>query len=297
MTRTDDVRDLQRYYPLFNEGYGTEYERYALNKFASRMVDRYNISSVLELPANGVMGAPGIKSLIFAKVGCDVTVAHPSEEFLSTAKKVWDAFGLDATFVKSHWLNSTFDDNSFDLVWNFCVYEHFDDPGAVIREMLRVTQQYVFIEIQNVFNIGYPLHRIHHLLRREPWDHGNPRQMKLSDVERVVTGHGASVVETGATDMPPWPDINIKLREMVSKKKSVQIRKIDKNPADELRPTVVLRDVSDVVGDMRSFGKSTVNDDVVLRMFDLWHFLVETKSPSVFKKFVAHHPYVIAEKI
>ena len=84
---------------------------------------------------------------------------------------------------------------------------------------------------------------------------------------------------------------------MVSKKKSVQIRKIDKKPADELRPTVVLRDVSDVVGDMRSFGKSAVKDDVVLRMFDLWHFLVETKSPSVFKKFVAHHPYVIAEKI
>lgn len=296
MTKTDDARDLQKYYPLFNEGYGTEYERYALNKFASRMVDKYNISSVLEMPANGVMGLPGIKSLIFAKIGCDVTVAHPSDKFLNTAKKVWDALGLDAKFVKSHWINSTFDSDSYDLVWNFCVYEHFDNPEAVVQEMLRVTRKYIFIEIQNVFNAGYPLHRIHHLLRREPWDHGNPSQMKLTDVKNVITACNASIAETGATDMPPWPDINIKLREMVSKKNSAQIQKIDKKPADELRPTVVLRDVGDVVSDICSFKKSTVKDDVVLRMFDFWYFLVETKSPSIFKKFVAHHPYTIAEK-
>ncbi len=74
-----------QYYPLFNEGYGTEYERFALNKFTSKMVKKYNISTVLEMPANGVMGMPGIKSLVFARMGCDVTVSHPSLEFLDTA--------------------------------------------------------------------------------------------------------------------------------------------------------------------------------------------------------------------
>jgi len=37
MKQPDAIKSLQQYYPLLSEGYGTEYERFALNKFAARM--------------------------------------------------------------------------------------------------------------------------------------------------------------------------------------------------------------------------------------------------------------------
>ncbi|KCZ70787.1 methylase involved in ubiquinone/menaquinone biosynthesis [Candidatus Methanoperedens nitroreducens] len=295
MKKTDSIKDLQQYYPLFNEGYGTEYERFALNKFIPRMVNKYSISTVLEMPANGVMGIPGIKSLGFAKIGCDVTVSHPSQTFLDTARKVWDAFGLEAKFIKSCWIGSKFKDDSFDLVWNFCVYEHFDNPGEVIQEMLRVTHRYIFLEIQNALNIGFPVHRLYHFLKRDAWDHGNLDQMKLSSIREIVNKNNALIVETGATDMPPWPDINIRLKEMASKKNNDQ--RIDKNPADKLRPAAGLKDVSEVINEIRLFQKSSTKNEIVFHLFNLWHLLIESSTPAPLKKFYAHHPYVIAEKI
>ena len=295
MRKTVNIGELQKYYPLLKEGYGTEYERFALNKFAVKMVKKYDISTVLEMPANGVMGISGIKSLVFAKLGCDVTVSHPSQEFLDNAKKIWDCFGLEADFVKTHWLNSIFKDDSFDLVWNFCVYEHFDDPEEVIREMLRVTNKYVFLEIQNVHNIGLPVHRLYHLIHNQPWDHGNMRQMNISTLTNILNGLNAISTEIGATDMPPWPDINIGLKEMLSRKKNEN--RIEVVPYGELRPQVRTKDVNDIVREINSFKTSKMKDDAVYRLFNIWYYLIESTTPFIFKRFFAHHPYMIAKKI
>jgi hypothetical protein len=73
----DASKALQKFFFAFDEGYGTAYERYAFDKFVTSMIDRYEITDVLEMPADGIMGIPGIKSMIFAKKGCEVTVVHP----------------------------------------------------------------------------------------------------------------------------------------------------------------------------------------------------------------------------
>jgi ubiquinone/menaquinone biosynthesis C-methylase UbiE len=321
MRRMNEIKELQKYFSSFDEGYGTEYERYALNRFISQMIDRYSISKVLEMPANGVMGIPGIKSMIFAKIGCEVTVAHPSREFLENAKKIWDAFGLDANFVKTPWINSVFEDNSFDLVWNFCVFEHFDDPKRVIQEMLRITRRYIFIEIQNVFNPGFPIHRFYHFIRKEPWDHGSPSKMKLSRIRNIITELNATTVETGATDMPPWPDINMRLQEVVSKKASDLI--LNEEPVGKLRPAVKIKPLNEIINGIHLWGsapsrappappqapegltrkpykgfveKLSMKKEIVHHLFDRWYRLVESKAPPALKKIFAHHPYIIAEK-
>jgi SAM-dependent methyltransferase len=295
MDKNDIIRDLQNYYPLFHEGYGTEYERFALNKFVLEIVDKYHISTVLEMPANGVMGIPGLKSMIFAKAGCKVTVSHPSREFLDDAKKMWDCFGLEAEFVQSPWIHSVFADDSFDLVWNFCVYEHFDNPRDVIREMLRVTRKDILLEIQNVHNIGLPIHRAYHTLRNEPWDHGDMRSMDLSHLNAVLTELHAGLVETGATDMPPWPDINIGLKEMLSRKhREVYIPPT--HEGSELRPRVRLRDRDTVIDEIRHFKTPRCKDGIVYHMFRFWHYCMERQMPFILKRYFAHHPYIIAGK-
>ena len=295
MRKEKRMDELNKYLFILDEGYGTEYERYALNNFASQMVNKYSISKVLEMPANGVMGIPGIKSLIFAKIGCEVTVLHPTKDFLDDAKKIWDAFGLDANFVKSHWINTGFNDNSFDLVWNFCVFEHFDDPKRVIEEMLRITKRYIFVYIQNASNPGFPIHRFYHFAKREPWDHGSLDKMKLSSIMNIINELNATTVETGATDMPPWPDINIRLKEMVSKEQS-NVKIEYKEPASKLRPSVKIKPLDEIINDIHQVENLPLKNEIVLLLFDIWYRVVESKAPASLKKIFAHHPYVIAEK-
>jgi SAM-dependent methyltransferase len=294
MQDRDVTSDLQKYYPLFHEGYGTEYERFALNRFVSRMVDRYGIHSILEMPANGVMGVPGIKSMIFAAAGCEVTVSHPSQEFLDNAKQVWDAFGLEATFARSPWIGSAFGSGSFDLVWNFCVFEHFADPGEVIAEMLRVTKGCIFLQIQNIHNIGLPIHRAFHAIRNEPWDHGEPASMDLSRLSGVIRENHGSILETGATDMPPWPDINIGLRDMLSGRKPAP--DMPAGPGAGLRPSVRTRDRAVLIGEIRNFKQPAPKDELVYQMFRAWYSVMETGMPFPLKRYLAHHPYIIAGK-
>lgn len=287
--KNDKIKSLQQYCHLFNEGYGTAYERFSLNKFIIGMVNKYNISTVLEMPANGIMGIPGIKSMIFAKLGCKVTVSHPSQEFLNNAKRIWDCFGLEADFVKSYWINSVFNDDSFDLVWNFCVYEHFENPKEVVREMLRVTKKYIFIENQNIHNIGLPLHRLYHILKNETWDHGNVQQMRLSNLRKIIDELNAIEIDIGATDMPPWPDINIRLKQILSEKDN-------KGVYNELRPMVRTKEISEVINEIKSFQEFRIKDKIIYYLFNIWYF-IEDRIPFILKGFLAHHPYIIAKKI
>ncbi|MHC1636019.1 MAG: class I SAM-dependent methyltransferase [Candidatus Methanospirareceae archaeon] len=279
--------ETYKYILSFDEGYGTAYERFAFDNFVASMIKRYKISKVLEMPADGIMGIPGIKSMIFARGGCEVTVAHPSKRILKDAKEIWKAFGLEAEFVRSYWINSPFKNNSFDLVWNFCVYEHFRNHKAVVEEMLRITRKYIFIEIQNVFNIGFLVHRLYHFLRREPWDHGKLRRMKINDLERVIKEAKADIVEIGATDMPPWPDINIKAEEMLKGGRGKENEK-----RDEIRPEVKLKPIDKLLEDI---SKPEDNSNSILYLFNIWYNL-ERRTPTFLKKFFAHHPYVIAKK-
>ena len=47
------------------ETFGVDYERYALGKLLKRLVKRYGIKKVLEIPSSGVKAMPSIYSLAF----------------------------------------------------------------------------------------------------------------------------------------------------------------------------------------------------------------------------------------
>ena len=79
-------------------------------------------------------------SVVLARRGAHVTLLDNSETAISISKELFSRHGQEATFV----LDSAFDmplpDNSFDVVWNAGVLEHFlfDDQVRMLQEMLRV---------------------------------------------------------------------------------------------------------------------------------------------------------------
>ncbi|MFH1721139.1 MAG: methyltransferase domain-containing protein [Candidatus Altiarchaeota archaeon] len=287
----DRVNLMQEYFCTLDEGMGTAYERYALNRFLNDLIERYKIEKVVEVPANGVMGVPGLKSMIFAMAGCEVTLVNPSEGAIEDMKTLWDALDLKADFVVADYYDTGLPANHADLVWNFCVYERFEDSAKVVAEMARISKKYVLIEIQNILNFGMPLHKAYHKLRGESWDHGTVEKMRYSDVVSDMDKANLDAIEIGATDMPPWPDINIRLKDVG--KDSYGLDKDD--PACHLRPAAVTKPLDQVIAGWERIKQKPELPDW-MTLLKLWYLLVETPMPTKIKLLLAHHPYVIGKK-
>lgn len=196
----------------FDEGLGIASERYAINnvllKFLAAHAVRHPITRVLEAPADGLMGVPGMNSVVFAReLGADVVVGSPSQALLVNSARFWERLNLRPKVAFSL-MNERFiqPDNSFDWVWNYCTFEHYEDAPALLHEMIRVSRRYVCVVTQNAYNYGYPIHRLYHRLHRQPWDHGNSRRMQMGNLVRLFQQCGLKVVARGCVDVPPWFD-------------------------------------------------------------------------------------------
>lgn len=196
----------------FDEGLGIASERYSVNKALLRLLDDqaegHSIKRVLEAPVDGLMGVPGMNSVVLAReLGADVVVGSPSEALLNRSARFWSELGLGHK-VEFRLIEERFPypDGSFDWVWNYCTFEHFEDARLLLLEMKRVSRRYVCLVTQNAYNYGYPIHRAYHLIHRQPWDHGYSRWMKLGNLARLFEECGLSVVDRGCVDVPPWFD-------------------------------------------------------------------------------------------
>lgn len=217
---TPDTRQLVRFLEAnlpdmattFDEGLGIASERYSINKalrcFFRREPGARTIARVLEAPVDGLMGIPGMNSVLFAReLGADVVVGSPSRAVLEHAAPFWGELGqrekvafavLEERFP--------FPDRAFDWVWNYCTLEHYRDARALLMEMKRVSRRFVCVVTQNAFNYGYPIHQLYHAARRQPWDHGDSRWMKLGNLVALFASCGLAVVDRGCVDVPPWFD-------------------------------------------------------------------------------------------
>jgi ubiquinone/menaquinone biosynthesis C-methylase UbiE len=197
----------------FDEGLGIASERFAVNKMLLKFLDEHaqgaRPSRVLEAPVDGLMGIPGMNSVVFARdVGANVVVASPSEALLDYSAAYWEQLGLRDRVEFCHLVDDRlpFEDHSFDWVWNYCTFEHFDDAPSLLNEMTRVSRRYVCVVTQNAFNYGFPIHLLYHRLRHQQWDHGSARWMRMSALEQLFEDSHLNVVQRGCVDVPPWLD-------------------------------------------------------------------------------------------
>jgi SAM-dependent methyltransferase len=98
-------------------------------------------------------------------------------------------------------------DASVDLAWNFNVMARQSHPQEVLSEMARVSRKYVLVCVPNRHHYAFGLHRLHHRVARQPWDHGRVELMQPQPWLRMFAGLGLRVQEIFWLDCPWWPDI------------------------------------------------------------------------------------------
>lgn len=285
-----DDSPTERLFPRLaslEEGFGSAYERYAVGLFLERLVARLGAQRIVEWPANGVLGVPGLKSLPLALLGCDVTLLSPSDELLRGARTMWRAAGAEPRLVVA----SPEDDGavapgSFDLAWSFCSFEHAKNPDALARAMLRAVRGHVLVFVQNAWMPGVHLHRAQHALDGRPWDHGSIGSMRAETVANRLRNAGAEIVSIGGCDLPPWPDINVRLPRREASGVRRRERERPYGPGD---PVLGPDDAARVLSTPAALTPA-------MRALALWHDRVERALPQRLLRFIAHHPYVVARK-
>lgn len=255
------------------EVFGVNYERYSVNKKLEKLAHKYNIKSVLEMPAHGAKAMPSIYSLGFAKKAKRITLVNGNPKYISE----WEKVGAQD---KVKWVeevdlyHTKFKNSSFDFVWNFAYIPTCDRPDEFIDEMGRISKKYIGIFSVNAGNIGFPIHRLVHKKTGIDWTHGDIRYNNRHFIKKKLQEHGFKVIETGFVDCPVWPDSlgfrDVRLHRM----------NLDFNKMEWEAPYVEM---------------------LVNNSFPLWMKLVyiieKLPLPKFIKSVYAHINYTIAEKV
>lgn len=207
------------------EVFGVSYERYSVGKKLKRIAEKYNIRSVLEMPAHGAKAMPSIYSVGFAETVDQITLVNGDERH----RKEWEKIGARN---KVEWIyednitKTSLKDNSFDFVWNFAYIPTSSDPDIFLEEMKRISKKYVCIFSVNAGNIGFPIHRLVHKKTKIPWTHGDIRYNNRHFLRKKMQEHGLQVVETGFADCPVWPD-SLGFRDVRLHRMNIDFNKIE----------------------------------------------------------------------
>lgn len=205
------------------EVFGVDYERYALRNLIGRMVKKFKIKNVLELPAFGVKAMPSVYSIAFAEFGCDVSLVNPNLKFI----KKWEELGYHPSIIKSESIYKLpVKDNQFDFVWNFAIFPEIAEKEKLLFEMVRASRRYVFIVAANGYNVGAYVHRALHKIKDVPWTHGDKKLLYYQNLKGMFKKAGLSDLKLGFVDTPPWPDA-IGFRDMRLHREKINIHNVE----------------------------------------------------------------------
>lgn len=175
-------RLMRRYVASFG---GFSSMRYILGVF-DRVVGDLGGKSVLDAGSG-----TGLNSLPLAARGAKVTLLDIAKPALDIARTYYAEQNLNAEYVDGSIFKMPFADESFDVVWNTGVIEHFEPPERMlaVREMLRVMKRNGIMLTVNP-NAGARIYRFakEWAERHGRWDVGFelPIETLAHDVDRDV---------------------------------------------------------------------------------------------------------------
>jgi hypothetical protein len=199
----------------FDTGLGTSYERFALYSLLEKLAAELQIQSSLEGPIDGITGVNGINSIALARRGVRVIVVLPVMDLIRYAKRFYEAEDClgGAHFVCSNELSLN---GQFDLVWNFNCLPQRDDYESVLEQMACRSRRYIMVFVSNTWNYGFWIHRLHHVIEKEHWYHGDIQTMNTRMISRVLQRMGFRTVRRLFVDVPWWPDIDSPIEEVTA---------------------------------------------------------------------------------
>lgn len=195
----------KRYLTDYNEGLGVVYERFVLNDYLDRLAQEHAIHTVLEAPLFGMAGVSGINSVPLARRGCDVTLVDCIQERLDGVIRIWRELSLPARFVcHPDFTRLPFEDNSFDLAWQWAGLWYLPDAASLLRELVRVSRKLVFVAMPNNLQVGYLMRK--YLIDRDFFGTVDEHWVQMRRIKQVLRSVGVNFVGQGVLDVPPWPD-------------------------------------------------------------------------------------------
>ena len=211
MTRISST--WEEYFHNRNEGLGTTYERFILHRHFGRIKNRYEVQSLLEAPSFGMTGLSGINSVWWALEGTRITLVDNRKERVEFIRNTWKELSLEAAFLCEHndYTALSFQDNSFDMSWNFAALWAAPRLGEFLKELVRVTKNVILICVPNRLNIFNMLQSISK--KDDPVFH--ERNMNPAVIKGIMLRLKWSVREQGFFDIPPWPDIAMNKEDLL----------------------------------------------------------------------------------
>ncbi len=206
----------KKYLTDWNEGLGVVYERFILNDYLDGIIDRHGIKTVLEAPLYGMAGVSGINSVRLAERGCEVTLVDENEDRLAGVEKIWERLNLPATFLQhQNFAQLPFDDNSFDLAWEWAGLWYLPNAEALLKELARVSRNLVFVAMPNNIQVGYLLRK--YVIDRDFFPTVDEKWVQMGRIKKVLKAAGVAFIDEGVLDVPPWPDTVMPAAEVLKR--------------------------------------------------------------------------------
>jgi SAM-dependent methyltransferase len=275
-----DASRWKKYLTDYNEGLGLVYERFVLNDYLDRIVSQHNIHTVLEAPIFGMAGVSGINSVRLAQRGCAVTLVDENAERLQGIERIWNELNLRATFVRhTDFARLPFDNNTFDLAWEWAGLWYLPNPEALLKELVRVSRKLVFVSMPNRVQVGYLMRK--YLLERDFVNYVDEAWADINRIKNVLRDCDVKFIDEGVLDVPPWPD-TVMPASQVLRRLGIRSQKLD----------------AQFTGS--SWNWSTMDYYLGRRpelkaQIDKYTFIERAPLPWQIKAIWAHHRYVLAQ--
>ena len=267
------LKNWKTYFTNSDEGLGSSYERIVLNKKLATMCKHFHIKKALETPSFGFTGLSGINSVFLAQQGIDITLMDNNKSRIGLIKKTWNELNLPVNIeYSSDFRKLPFENNAFDLSWNFSALWFVDDILNFLAELSRVTSKAIFICVPNRTGLGYLFQKMQG--KKELKTQLKEENIIPKNFIRELKKLGWMLIDNKFIDCPPWPDIGMPKEKFLKIFGLHNLLKKKKH-----NPISIMNYYS---GENPQFPEEMMK-----------HYWFEKKAPSFIKHFWAHHKYFL----
>ncbi len=273
------ITDWEKYFSNPHEGLGSSYERIILNNLLYKVVDNYNINNALETPSFGFTGISGINLLSLAKKGVKITLEDHNLERLDLIKGLWAELNMELTAkLNGSYQVLDYPDKAFDLGYNFSALWFVKDLRQFLSELCRACSKAILLCVPNRNGIGYKMQIKDYSANKYPTL--KPESLDPLTLKYLMQKQGWKLKAENYIDCPPWPDIGMTKELFLGK---ILGRSKQNCCSSEAKAS------DDTVSILPYYQDA--DPDFADRM--MRYSFVEQVAPNFFKKYWAHHYYLL----